>query len=789
MNNHKWFPVLLVLFMCSFGSLGSAGAPAAVAKDELAARNSECGLLTAQSAKVQTDARRERAVVFKVAVDESYDKDGIEYFWDFGDGTMSTDRNPVHAYPADGLYTWSLTVRAGATTCVSSGPVLITSESQASVWQPLNSGTSQTVWDVHFTSPDEGWAAGSSAVLLHTSNGGASWPPVVVPGVSSSQGYYSVRFLDQNTGWAGAPYSWIRTTNRGASWTVTTDGGSSPPASYRLFPVSSTVAWGARYESGTGCRNLGRYTMPLGGGLSTLAMRTCPGPTPYDIYFVDQDNGWTVGSSGTIHRISNGSAQYPSWPTIIAQSSGTTQWLKSIRMLDLMTGWIVGDGGTILHTVDGGATWVPQTSGTSTDLNNVHFLNAYQGWAVGDGGLILSTTDGGATWTPEASGVTTNLWGICMITPDLGYASGTGGTILKKAPACNPASITSHPSSQTISNGQSATLSVSADGTAPLNYQWYRGLTGDTSTPVGTNSSTYVTPPLTATTNYWVRVSNACGSANSNTATITVTSGCVPPSITVQPQNTTVGIGQSAALAVAATGTTPLNYQWYQGASGDTSFPVGANSSTHTTPPLSANASYWVRVSNACGSVNSFTATVTVSSGCVPPSIALQPQSTTVTSGQSVTLSVVANGTAPLFYQWYQGTTGDTSDAVGTNSNVFVTPPLTSTSSFWVQVANPCGAANSTTATITVGASGGPVITRIKSRTSKPGSAATIYGSGFSPDKTKNIVYFGKSKGTVNSASPSRLKVSIPKKLKKGTVSVYAVVDGTKSNTVPFVVK
>jgi hypothetical protein len=41
--------------------------------------------------------------------------------------------------------------------------------------------------------------------------------------------------------------------------------------------------------------------------------------------------------------------------------------------------------------------------------------------------------------------------------------------------------------------------------------------------------------------------------------------------------------------------------------------PVGTNSSSYTTPSLTNNTKYWVRVSNAAGSVNSLTAQVTVS--------------------------------------------------------------------------------------------------------------------------------------------------------------------------------
>ena len=60
-------------------------------------------------------------------------------------------------------------------------------------------------------------------------------------------------------------------------------------------------------------------------------------------------------------------------------------------------------------------------------------------------------------------------------------------------------------------------------GTAPYSYQWYQGISGDTSSPVGSNSNFYTTPALTTAGSYWVRVINSCGMANSTTATIAVT--------------------------------------------------------------------------------------------------------------------------------------------------------------------------------------------------------------------------------------------------------------------------
>ncbi len=83
--------------------------------------------------------------------------------------------------------------------------------------------------------------------------------------------------------------------------------------------------------------------------------------------------------------------------------------------------------------------------------------------------------------------------------------------------------ITAHPQSQTVMSGSNATLFVYAAGSAPLGYQWYQGASGDTSTPIGgATSSTYITPALVALTSYWVRVTNAFGVANSNTAVMLI---------------------------------------------------------------------------------------------------------------------------------------------------------------------------------------------------------------------------------------------------------------------------
>lgn len=68
----------------------------------------------------------------------------------------------------------------------------------------------------------------------------------------------------------------------------------------------------------------------------------------------------------------------------------------------------------------------------------------------------------------------------------------------------------------------------------------------------------------------------------------------------------------AVTLAVVATGTS-LHYQWYEGATAtDRSHPVGTNSSTFTMPTVSSHSSFFVVVSNGCGTVSSRVAGVSV---------------------------------------------------------------------------------------------------------------------------------------------------------------------------------
>jgi hypothetical protein len=211
-------------------------------------------------------------------------------------------------------------------------------------------------------------------------------------------------------------------------------------------------------------------------------------------------------------------------------------------------------------------------------------------------------------------------------------------------------SIMAQPKSDTVTAGQNATFSVTAMGTVPLSYQWYKNGTAIS----GATSSSYTLTNVQAADAgpYTVTVSNGTlPNAASNGAMLTVNPAPVAPSITSQPKSDTVTVGQNVTFSVTAKGTVPLSYQWSKNGNSIS----GAKSSSYALTNVQSGDAGWYTVTVSNGvppNATSSGAGLTVSPKPVAPGITAQPKSQTITVGQSVTFSVTATGTAPLWYQW-----------------------------------------------------------------------------------------------------------------------------------------
>ena len=92
------------------------------------------------------------------------------------------------------------------------------------------------------------------------------------------------------------------------------------------------------------------------------------------------------------------------------------------------------------------------------------------------------------------------------------------------------------------------------------------------------------------------------------------------PTISVQPTDQNVPLGQPATFSVTAVGSAPLSYQWNKN-----SLPIaGATASSYTTPDTQAGdngSTFQVVVSNKVGSTPSVSAKLSVASGPPPAGI------------------------------------------------------------------------------------------------------------------------------------------------------------------------
>jgi photosystem II stability/assembly factor-like uncharacterized protein len=147
----------------------------------------------------------------------------------------------------------------------------------------------------------------------------------------------------------------------------------------------------------------------------------------FGVWFADEKQGWVVGEYGTILATIDGGTNWRE------QISGTMDLLFSVHFTrDGHTGWAVGDNATILATKDGGTNWMQVQETGIGRLDSVFFTaEGRKGWAVGQAGTILATRDGGATWLSQKTKSAKELFSVFFLSNGLqGWAVGAGGTIL-----------------------------------------------------------------------------------------------------------------------------------------------------------------------------------------------------------------------------------------------------------------------------------------------------------------------------------------------------------------------
>lgn len=239
---------------------------------------------------------------------------------------------------------------------------------------------------------------------------------------------------------------------------------------------------------------------------------------------------------------------------------------------------------------------------------------------------------------------------------------------------------------QTICSGTSAMLSASANGGTTL--RWYTAAVGGTLVAAGEN---FTTPALTATITYYIEVSKgSCANIRRIPVTVTVTT---PPPTPVVAVVAPVCVGSAAIIAVDSpvAGTT---YNWFVTSTGGTPLFTGP---VFTSAALTANTTFYVEAANG-SCVNGTRVAVNVTVNPLPALPQVQASSTTVSAGQTATLTAQSSDPTTTF-NWYDTVNGAVPVFTG---QTFITPPLTATTTYYVEAVSALGCASSGRVQVTI---------------------------------------------------------------------------------------
>jgi photosystem II stability/assembly factor-like uncharacterized protein/tetratricopeptide (TPR) repeat protein len=294
--------------------------------------------------------------------------------------------------------------------------------------------------DLFFINVNVGWAVGDRGTIWHTEDGGTTW---ILQKTPVSCTLRSVYFLDASFGFAVGGYYFpfssqgcgvvLSTHDGGKNWSICQT--PNLPVLHRvkiLDPMKIILAGESSEYHPTGLF----LTLDAGRIWKTIYGNKTNGWTAAG--FFDEKTGFGISGQGTAQLFQN--------ETMLSQtpSFGFAR-LADMKLIteqtppDNINGWMVGDNGLILSTLDRGLRWsvapgqLPGHSDLPVDLNTIE-AKGNNLWVAGNPGTIIySSADLGKTWKATPSGVSTVIRKIVFADAQNGWAVGDLGTILKSS--------------------------------------------------------------------------------------------------------------------------------------------------------------------------------------------------------------------------------------------------------------------------------------------------------------------------------------------------------------------
>jgi photosystem II stability/assembly factor-like uncharacterized protein len=304
-------------------------------------------------------------------------------------------------------------------------------------WERIDSPTSKNLNSVIFIDSLNGWAAGDSGVIIHTSDGGSSWE---IQNQNDSLNIVNMCVLNDHYVIASAvsgqyaPFGsfLLKTTNGGLNWSSEYMRIGEAFINYVYF-LDSLTGFAVGYppfflrtsDAGATWRQV------------TLDSSAYAGYSPYAVKFYNQDYGFACGGArdvnGVIWRSRDGGL---SWDTVVDSVSAPAEPLYAIHYFDSLNVLVVGGdpeyGASLMRTTDGGDSWVYTSVGILWYPVDVAFRVPSEGWIpLGSKREFLYTSDSGNSWSVILTPDSTYITHLSFPDSIYGFAAGNDGVILR----------------------------------------------------------------------------------------------------------------------------------------------------------------------------------------------------------------------------------------------------------------------------------------------------------------------------------------------------------------------
>ncbi len=592
------------------------------------------------------------------------------YYWDFGDGNTSNDRDPTHTYTTTGTFTVSLYAEnsCGVTDTITKN-ICIEADLTAAFTLDTNNGCSPL--KVQTTNTTD----------LSESCGGVTylWEVAYTSGFCST-GVPQWNFTngtDENS--ANPSFEFISAGTYTLSLTTTNTCGSDTVSETIEVKQPPTVAIDAVADfCGTASINPTATVDTCAPATETVTYNwSFPGGTPATATTLNP--GTIVYNTPGVYQISFS----------VTSSCGTTTDTEDFEIFQIPT----------ITNTDLTQTICSGTATAEVNLTSDIIVTTFTWSATAPPGVTGFIANGTTSTIPVQTIFNSNTTSedvTYTITPSNG---GCDGAPVNLVITVDPApEFTSQPQPETIClNGPINQLAVSVNGPGTPSYQWYSNTVNDTTTGTAIASETNATytPPNNpvGVTYYYVIASftsgAGCNEIISNTARIEVVEGIQIDTNPTPIQNICVGGSFATDLTITHSGGTgTITYQWYSNTTnsntGGTAIP-GETGISYTSPIFNTLGTFYYYVTvtangSGCAPVTSEVAEISVVDD---PTITSQPiisqELCQGTTPQDLEVQVTGGLGTNYTFQWYSNTTNvNTGGAIIAGAtNATFTPPTT----------------------------------------------------------------------------------------------------------------